>query len=277
MSLKIMVDSVSDIPREMVEELNIIMMPLSVNFGEESYRDFYEITSKEFYEKLKTSSVTPTTSQVTPGEFINRFEQEIGEGNEIIALLMSSKLSGTYGAAVTAKNHLESDQITVVDTENVTMATGLIAIEAAKMVKAGRSKTEVLDAVTHMKDKIETRLIFDTLEYLKRGGRLSGSQAMIGNLLNVKPIIAIEEGELQIIEKVRGRKRVIKSVISWLKEHDLSEKTLVIYDGEDEEYVAEMFAAIEKEIAFKEVIFSKVGAVVGTHGGPGCMGISFIG
>lgn len=280
MSIKIIADSVSDIPKDIREALDIEIVPLEVNFAGHSYKDCVELESKDFFEKLRKADKLPTTSQVNPGTFIEVFKKHLEHGDEVILITLSSKLSGTYSAAVTAKGFLEEDEdkITIIDSESVSLGYGIMVIEAAEMLKMGASKEEVISKVNSRKGGIENIFVFDTLTYLHKGGRLSAGEAMIGGLLNIKPILSIEHGELKAVDKVRGRKKTIQWVIDRMKASglDFEEKKVAIYHADDYEYMMEFKNKIELELKVKNWIIGEVGAVVGTHSGPGCVAISYV-
>lgn len=279
MGFKILADSVSDIPKEIREELGIEIVPLEVNFADRSYKDSFELESKDFFRMLKASDKLPTTSQVNPGEFIEVFKKHIESGDEVVLVTLSSKLSGTYSAAVTAREFLNAeDRVTVIDSESVSLGYGLMVVEGARLKNEGASKDEVIAFLKSRIGGIENIFVFDTLTYLHKGGRLSAGEAMIGGLLNIKPIITVENGELKSLDKVRGRKKTIQWVVNRLKNSgiDFSEKTVAIYHADDYDYMMEFKNRIELELGVKNWIIGEVGAVVGTHSGPGCVAISYV-
>lgn len=278
MGIKILTDSVADIPNEIVVSLDIEVLPLTVNFEDGSYKDGVEITREEFYKKLSMVKKIPTTSQVTPGEFINVFQSLTSSGDEVIAILLSSKLSGTYSSAVTAKEHLKNDRITVIDSKYVAFAEGLMVIEAARMAKKGCSKSEIIDRVAYMRENLECKFIIDDIEYLKKGGRLTTGQALIGKLLNIKPILTMEEGRLVFHDKVRGKKKAIKWILDLISEnnYNLEEKTVGLFHSDCHEFLIDLQKELNSNFKVKEIIESNVGAVVGSHAGPGCIAIAFI-
>ncbi|WP_430885691.1 DegV family protein [Fusibacter sp. JL216-2] len=279
MGYKIIADSVSDIPKDIREALDIEIVPLEVNFPGKSYKDSLELDSKAFFKMLKESEALPTTSQVNPGEFIEVFKKHLAEEDELILVTLSSKLSGTYSAAVTARSFLDAnDKITIIDSESVSLGYGLMVVEAARMKSQGVSKEDVIEHIKSRIGKVENIFVFDTLTYLHKGGRLSAGEAMIGGLLNIKPIITVEEGELKPLDKVRGRKRTIDWVIERMKasETDFNNATVAIYHGDDCDYMEAFRSRIENELGVKNWIIGEVGAVVGTHSGPGCVAISYV-
>ncbi len=278
MSLKMIVDSVADIPKDLAEALGIIVVPLQVNFEDASYKDGLDLSSQAFFQKVAQASKLPTTAQVTPGEFIEVFRRELEAGHDLIVMTMSARMSGTHNAARTAMEFLETDRITLFDSKGVTFGYGLMAVLAARMIRAGAGRETVCAEIERMIANQESRFIVDTLDYLRRGGRLTVGEAFIGGLLNIKPILRVSGGELQAEDKVRGRKKAIRAICDWLEREriDLSEKTVALYHADDREYMDELETALREQFPIGEVIYSEVGSVVGTHSGPGCIAISFI-
>ncbi|MDF2546297.1 MAG: hypothetical protein K0R93_1195 [Anaerosolibacter sp.] len=276
--IRIVADSVSDIPQNLIDDLEIEVLPLTVNFEHKSYRDGVDLSAEEFFKLLGESPKLPTTSQVTPGEFLKVFEEITSRGDEVIAILMSSELSGTYNSAITAKNMLGNTAIDVIDSQGVTLGYGLLVIEGARMAKNGYTRKEIIDRITYMQEKIEYKFVVDTLENLYKGGRLNAAEAFMGKLLNIKPILTMKEGKLVPEEKVRGRKKAIKWLLDWIKSHqiDLSNQTIGVNHSNDEAYALELINAIHENFDVKEVILSKTGCVVGTHAGPGAVAIYFL-
>lgn len=279
MAIRIIADSVSDIPNDYQEKYQIEILPLMVNFEEESYRDGVDLQPEEFFLKLKQATKLPTTSQVNPGTFIEAFERVITSGDEAVVILMSSDMSGTYNAAVSAVDYLGTDKISVIDSRAISFGYGLLVIEAARMALAGASRLEIVTAINDQVPKMVNLFIVDTLEYLQKGGRLSASEAFIGNLLSIKPIITIEEGKLKSLDKVRGRKKAVKWILDYLEREqiDLSDKTIGFFHADDSKHMEEFMQEILQKHTPKEIICSTVGTVVGTHSGPGCVAISFKG
>jgi len=277
LGIRIVTDSVSDIPKTIAKELGIIVLPLTVTFGKEVFKDGVDISSKEFFKKLKESPNIPFTSQVTPGEFIKTFEDVRGAGDNIIAILMSSQLSGTFNSGKTAKEYVDSENIEVIDSKSVTFGQGLMVIEAARMAKMGYSKEQIVKRVLDMRKNMVYKFLVDDLEYLRRGGRLSSSQAMVGKILSIKPILTMEEGKLVLEDKVRGKKKGIKWIINWIKERkiDLSDKTIGLFHSGDLEGLKALKKNILDNFEVGEILEAEVGAVVGTHAGPGCIAIAF--
>jgi len=278
MSIKIVTDSTCDLPKDLIEKHNIKVVPLSVNFGEESYLDGIEISNKEFYEKLRNSDKLPTTSQVNPGEFVGVFNEILNSGDEVLGIFLAREFSGTFHSAEIAKDIIKSDKIHLMDSRGVTGALAAVVLAAADLTKRGLSIESIkLRLEEHIRNS-KSIIIVDTLEYLVKGGRISKAQGAIGSMLSVKPILKIEDGKLERLAKVRGRKKGIKWIIEWIKDNrfDLSDKRVFILDTDDPDFHESIKKAIKENFQVGEIIDIEVGAVVGTHGGPGCGGICFI-
>jgi len=279
MQIKIITDSVADIPKDLAKELDITVVPLSVHFGSASYRDGVDLTTDEFFEKLSKSNRLPTTSQVNPGEFKKVFEECLEKYDHIICVTMSEAMSGTYKAANIAKEFIGTEKIDVFDSKAISFGFGLVVIEAARSVKNGKTLQEIRTSIRYNIDNLENLFIVDTLEYLKKGGRLSTAEAFVGNVLKIKPVITINnEGKLESIDKIRGRKRVINYFVDYINKngYDLKGKTVGLFHAVDREYLEKLITVIKEEFDVKEIIQSEVGTVVGTHSGPGCLAMVFI-
>ncbi|MBN2261257.1 MAG: DegV family protein [Clostridiales bacterium] len=278
MAIKIITDSTSDIPQYLLDQYDISIAPLTVNFSEDSFKDNgIDLPGDEFFLRLKSSTELPTTSQVSPGEFVTLFEEYLSDYDEIICINLSSDLSGTYNAAVQAKNILNSDKIHMIDSRLVSFALGMVVLKSAKMAKENKTVDEIISFAKKAYLDLENIFVFDTLEYLLKGGRLSKKEAFLGNLLNIKPILTIIDGNLKSVDKVRGRKKAIKYAIQQIKEdyekNPFSE--IAIYESSDSEMAVEIKQFIEEELKSVEIFESKIGIVVGTHAGPGCAAISY--
>ena len=278
MSIKIVTDSTCDLPKELVEKYNIKVVPLSVNFGDNSYLDGIEITNKEFYTKLRNSDKLPTTSQVNPGEFVEVFNQILKNGDEVLGIFLAEEFSGTFPSAKIAKDIIKSDNIHLIDSRGVTGSLAAIVLAAADLVKRNLSFENIQLRLDEYIRNSKNILVIDTLEYLVKGGRISKAQGTVGSVLSLKPILKIEDGKLETLTKVRGRKKGIKWIVNWIKDNgfDLSDKRVFILDSDDPGFHESIKKSLLENFEIGEVIDIQVGAVVGTHGGPGCGGICFI-
>ncbi len=280
MTVRIVTDSTADIPQEKAQALGITIVPLIVFFGEEAYLDGIELGNAGFYEKLQTSKVSPRTSQPPPAAFQEAYKQLIDEGADgIISVHVSAKLSGTYQSACTGRDSLPDDvkkiPIDIIDSESVSLAMGLAIMHAAEEAQQGASLEEIK---AHLLDELaRTRILFvlDTLEYLKRGGRVGGAKALLGNLLSVKPVLSIKNGVVVAVEQPRTRSKAYGRIAQMLREMEKPEQfTIVESDAE----VGQQLAQAVKQIfpSSGAIPTYKLGAVVGTYAGPGTAGIAFV-
>ena len=277
MAVRIITDSVSDLPGDLKSAYGIEVLPLMVNFGEVSYRDGVDLSPEAFFEKLKTAETLPTTSQVNVGQFTECFERVVEAGDEAVVITLSSKLSGTYSAAVTAAEELGTSSITVIDSRFVSFGQGLLVLKAAEMVRQGKDREAVVKTCAELIERLEMLIFVDTLTYLHKGGRLTGAEAMIGGLLSIKPILHVKDGALAPLDKVRGRKKSQKWFEQYLETHasELSDECVGFFHAADPEYMEEMIDVATEMIHPSKIYRSTVGAVVGTHSGPGCVAFAY--
>jgi DegV family protein with EDD domain len=277
MAVRIITDTMCDVPNDMADRYNIRIMPLTVHFGSETFKDGIEISKEEFYSKLEVSDELPTTSQVPPIEFLEAFKEELDKGNEIICINGSSQMSGTYNSAILAKNQLESDQICVIDSEGVTMGAGLLCIKAARLAEQGLTSKEIEAEIRESVKRMKYFYIVDTLKYLHKGGRISLSASVLGSIFNIKPIITIKAGKLEMVDKARGIKKALATTFDIIKENGWTLENKVV--GINHTISPENFALLEeyltKHYHVKEIIRGEVGSVVATHAGPGAVAIYF--
>ena len=279
MSVRIIVDSASDITLDRAAALEVDVIPLKTIFGGEEYLDGVTISHKEFYEKLIESDVHPTTSQIPPYEFEERFAEAKEAGDTVLCITLSSKLSGTYQSANIAAEDYE-DMVTIVDSENVAIGEHLLVELAVKLRGEGKSAKEIAEVLNVEKKKIRLIALLDTLEYLKKGGRISGTAAAVGGLLSIKPVIAIENGEIAVLGKARGSKNgqnLLREYSSKQGDIDYSKSSFWAYTGLSDEllrkYISdsqELYAGFGKQ----PPIFT-IGSSIGTHAGPGAIAVAF--
>lgn len=276
--IKIYTDSACDLDLDYLEELGVSMIPMGVYFDTEEYKDRVTLTTKEFYEKIKSFKGQPKTSQVNPAQFVEVFQKGLDEGYHIICLCFSSKLSGTYQSAVIARETIGSEFIDTIDTRAASVGLGLIVREAALMAKSGKSRDEIIERVEFLRSKMEHIFAVGSLEMLKRGGRISTAQAMIGGILNVKPILQFQDGAIVPYDKVRGEKAIIKKMIDTMKERGSNIEEQVIglnYSGTDS-LCLELRKEIEEAFGVKEFVISEIGAAIGSHVGSGTVAVFFL-
>lgn len=279
MAVKIITDSTADLPPELIAKYDIRVLPLTVSFGSQTYRDGVDITPGQFYEMLSKSKELPTTSQVNPPAFIAAYQEELDKGNSIVSIHLSSKGSGTYQSAVIAKNTIGSDSIRVIDSLGYSMGLGLMVIEAARMARDGASIEEIENAILDLRDRMNYIFGVDTLEYLRKGGRLSPAKAVIATVMNIKPILEVRNGELEVLDKVRGRKKVLNRIVEIARERgeDWENKTVAIVHAACQDDAIMLRDKIAGMFNPREIIISEVGCVIGTHAGPGTIAFLFPG
>ncbi|WP_453993427.1 DegV family protein [Bacillus nitroreducens] len=277
MKTAIVTDSTAYIPRELREKYNIHMIPLSVVFGSESYREEVDITAEEFYKELKVQKDLPTTSQPPTGEFVELFEKLGQENDAIISIHLSSGISGTYQGSVTAGEMVEGVKVYPFDSEISCMVQGFYALEAAEMASEGKPAEEIIERLNEMKKTVRAYFMVDDLTNLQRGGRLSGAAAFVGSLLQVKPILNFVDKVIVPFEKIRTRKKALNRVFE-LFDEDASKgvpmRAALIHANIEEEALA-LKADLEKKYPHVEFYLSYFGPVIGTHLGEGAIGLGW--
>ncbi len=280
MSIKIITDSTSYIGIEDQQRLDIRVIPLSVSFPDETLRET-EIEYDYFYTKIEKGGIIPTSSQPTPGEIEQVFTDLIAEGHEIIAIFLSAEMSGTYQSALRARNHLlqthPEARIEIVDSRTNCMAMGLVVLAAAQAVQAGGSFPEVVQTARGVMQRTRFYFVPAGLEYLKKGGRIGGAAALLGSLLQIKPILYVNQGKTALLERTRGTQAAIRRMVALLdndrRKYGL-EKVLIhhIFCQEKAEELANM---IKTSFGLITDILP-IGPVIGLHVGPGTLGIVYV-
>jgi len=278
MSIRIVIDSTSDVTDEIIEKYNLKVVPLTVNFEKQSYLDKIELSSKEFFEKLAAADKLPTTTLVSPGAFVETFSEILLEGDKVLGLFVASEFSGTYDSARMARNMIGSDDIHIIDTRSVCLGSFALILEAIELVQQNKTIEEIVEILNRLKEKIVVVAALDTLKYLEKGGRLSKGQAVVGSLLNIKPIVAIKDGEIKVIEKLRGKNKTVKWFDEWIEKnnYDLSDKTVLLFHGNAYDQLKLLRETIEDKYKIKNIIENEIGPVIGTHSGPGVLGMGFL-
>lgn len=282
MPIVILTDSASDIDASVRQSLGIVAVPLKVIFGSETYQDGVTISSTAFFEKLQQSSVLPTTSQPSPLEFAEAYKaiyEQYGKDVQIIAIMLSAALSGTYQSAMIAKSMLEeSIDITVIDSRKAAYVHGMICVDAAKAAQEGKSKQQILDMIDRYLDEVQVYFIVDTLEFLQKGGRIGRAAAVIGSLLNIKPILTLDPaGYVTAFDKVRGTKKAINRVLETFQEYSQGKPVKVgVLHSSVPDQAAEILERIKQEFQVADAHLEEVGPVIGTHTGPGLIGILMV-
>ena len=279
MAIKLIVDSASDIPFAKAKEMGIIHIPMCVSFGDTNYLDGVELEPRKFYELLIESDVIPKTSQIPPYEFEQKFEKVIENGDTPVAITISSKLSGTYQSACIAAKKFEG-QAFVVDSLNAALGEAILVYYAHRLLSEVKDAKELTEKLNKAKQKIKLIALLDTLEYLKKGGRVSTVTAFAGELLSIKPVIAVEEGQVKAVGKARGSKRGNKLLMELVEKSggiDFSMPFTLAYSGLNDftlkKYIEDS-ARLWKDKTDALPIM-EVGATIGTHVGPGAVAVAF--
>jgi len=271
----VVLDSTADFPEAPTRFPNFRIVPLYVRFGDESFKDYVDIDPARFYERLQKSAVLPTTSQPTPGDFLAVYEELAPRYERILSLQISSTLSGTFASAESAVGMLGSEAVRVIDTRTVSASLALLALAVQRRLERGTTDEEI-DALVARYGR-EHRLLFtvNTLEYLAKGGRIGKAAAFAGNLLNVKPILTIRDGEVVPLKRVRGSQKAFAEFAALLEAGSSGTPTLRV--GIAHAAAPDRLAAVEELVArvrpaAQLEVATSLGAVVGTHAGPGTVG-----
>ena len=277
MTVKIIADSLGDLPADIVEKFDITVIPIHVLFGLESFKDGVDLTTEQFYSKLVACKNLPTTAVPSLGSFVEVYDRVARKGNEIIVLTISHKLSGTYDTAVKATEMMKSKcRIQVIDTLQVIMGEGLLVIEAAQAAKAGESFDNIVKMIKRDIGRVDERMAFDTLDYLKRGGRIGAASAFLGSILKVNPVLCLKDGEVYPLARERSRARAMDSLYNFA----LSFSRVDAIGVEDATTPGEADALAERikqKFPDKPLYRGKVSAVIGAHVGPRVIAVSVLG
>ena len=273
-------DSTTYMPPELVKKYNISVAPQVLIWGDQTYKDGVDIQSSEFFTRLKTTKVMPTTSQVAVISFQEIFQDLVNQGFEVLALLISSKLSGTVQSAVQARDLMNSarEKVNVVDSQSVAMALGFQVLAVARALEAGASLKEAIELADRSYQNTGVFFAVDTLEFLHRGGRIGGAQRFIGTMLNMKPILAIQDGRVEGIERIRTKAKAHDRVLE-LTIEKVAGRTpvrLATLHANAAEDARALLTTAEQALKPVESIFTEVSPTVGTHAGPGTVGLAFM-
>jgi len=276
MTVRIVTDSTCDLPAHVVERLGITVVPLTVFFGDEALLDGVEIDSQTFYDRLKSAPALPRSSQPSVDLFQEAYERLSADGSEIVSIHLSSKMSGTLNAASVAREVMkDSAHIDLIDSYQVSLGLGLIVMEAALAAQAGKGLAEVVAAARRAMDSSGVYLLVDTLEFLRRGGRIGRASSFLGSILSIKPILHIEDGEVAPVERVRTRAKAIERIFQLALQHPRS-KTLFVAHGGDIEQAEALIERLRPALPHTDIMIAEFGPAVGVHTGPGTLGIAYL-
>ncbi len=279
MAVRIVTDSASDISQELAKKWDITVIPLNVRFGDEEYLDGVTLSGHDFYKKLLETDVIPKTSQITPYEYAKHFEEADKAGDELIYFCLSSGVSGSYQSALMAAEDY-SENIYVVDTQQFCISEYIIVQRAVEMRSQGMNAKEIVEKISVEMKKAHVIAVFDTLEYLKLGGRLPSAAAFVGNLLMIKPVITIENGEVKVIGKARGSKNSHNMLMEFVKSHggiDMDKPACLGYTGFSDEMLKKYVE--DSKVLYEghedKLQYAVVGATIGTYAGPGAIALAY--
>jgi len=273
--VKIVTDSTADIPEELAAELEITIVPCNVHFGLETYRDGLELSKEEFYARLKTSPTLPTTSAPAVGLFEATYEKLASETDQILSIHVASALSAIYNSAHLGAEAVSGVEITLIDSGQVSMGLGWLVIAAARAAQEGQPLAQIGALVEHMRPRVRVFAALDTLEYLRKGGRVGKTVAALGTLLNIKPLVEVRDSAVLPLERVRTRRRSIQRLIELVAELGPLEELAVLHTNAPQE--AQRLA---EEISFlhplERILIAEAGVIIGTHAGPNGLGVACI-
>lgn len=275
-NIKIICDSLSDVNKEYLQQYDIDVVPLTLILNGKEYRDGIDIEPEEFYKILREENAHPKTSQATYAQFKEVFDKYTKEGKTILYISGSAAATGTCQSAIMAKNDIEGD-IYIYDTNNLTFGSGFFVVKAAEMIKEGKTIEEVFKALDEIKEKYVLMFTVDTLEYLKKGGRISNGKALVGNMLSLRPMLTVRDGLIFQEGQVRGNKKIVPTIIKRTKEvcgEDFSDRTIAIGCGDNLEDREQLKEAVLRELNPKELILITINPPMCSHSGPGFIGLT---
>ncbi|MEK3886107.1 DegV family protein [Bacillus sp. FSL K6-3431] len=274
--IKIVTDSTCDLSKSEIDKLNIHVIPLSITIDGETYLDRVDITPKTFMQKMKLSAELPKSSQPAVGEFIKLYDALGEDGSEVLSIHMTGKMSGTVEAARTAAS-MSKSKVTIIDSLYISKALAFQVEKAVNLVKEGKTVHDIIESLETVRNNTKLYLVVDTLENLVKGGRIGKGRAMIGSLLNIKPITMLEDGELSPVAKVRNQPQAIKYLIKQFSE-DIEGKTIKsvgLAHANGLEFAMKIKKIIEELTGFDKVEIEDTTPVIGTHAGPGALGFMY--
>lgn len=279
MAVQIITDSTSDLTEQEQRELNVHMLHMRVIFEDGVYTDGVDITKEQFYEKQAQAKILPKTTQVNPQEYCDAFEPLLAGGDEVVAIIMSSRLSGTFQSAQIAKDMAKGgERLHLVDSLNVTIGEGLLVREAVRMRDAGATGAQIAAALEELKHRVRFVAFIGTLKYLKMGGRISTSTAVLGTMLGISPVVAIVDGEVKSVGQVRGKQKILSYTLDFFREYPVDSRHCVVFGHSRCLETMETYRdKCVQALGIRDYAWDELGAVIGTHSGPGCYGVAYIG
>lgn len=275
MKIGIVTDSTADLPRELIEEYQIEVVPLQISIAHQSYRDGLDLTADEFYRKLQETKTLPVTSQPAPGVFVECYQKLLKKVDAIISIHLNDKFSGTLRAAQMAREMFPQSTISVVDSRSTSMGLGSLVLEAARAIQRGVRLEQVEALVQQLREKIHFLVTLDTLEFLRRGGRASKIQTFLSSVLQIKVLIKVVRGEIEMVAKVRTHRDAVQMMVEEFKNHLASDTKLIIsvMHTAAEKEAQRLKAILQETYKNAEFIINQAGPVLGTHVGPGALAL----
>lgn len=277
--VKLFTDSTCDLSFELIEKYQIEVIPLHINIGDKTYQDLVELQNEQLFEIVKKTNIHPKTSAVAPGEFLERFQEALQDGFDVVYMGIGGGFSGTLQSAHTAALELEENRVFLIDSQNLSSGSGLLLVKAGELVKQGKSALEIKKAIEEIIPRVRTQFVIDTLEYLHRGGRCSATARIFGTALKVHPIIRVVDGAMTVAKKPRGSiLKAIDVMMEYLeKDSDNIDPELIFIThaqaSSEVPYVREKIKMIAK---FDNILETKAGSVISSHCGPHTIGILYI-
>jgi len=274
----VVTDSTATIPEHLVQQYNITVVPLQVIWGTETFLDGVDITAEEFYRRLRTAKDLPTTSQPSAGVFADVYRRLHDQGFDILAVLISSKLSGTIASAEQAKAMVPEARVEIVDSLQVAMSLGFQVLAAARAVAEGADLMQAKAVAEKARDLSGVLLLVETLEYLHRGGRIGGAARLFGSMLNIKPILEVQDGRVEAVDKVRSRKKALKRMVNLAVERMGGREPvrIAVLHADAEEEAQRLMDMLKERVTPVEAYITPASPVVGVHVGPGTVGITYL-
>ncbi len=276
----VVTDSTAYIPKELVTKYNLIVLPQLLIWGEETFEDGVDIQPEEFYNRLKTAKQMPTTSQVTPVTMQKTFTRLLEEGHDVLGIFISSKLSGTIQSAMQARDALSSgkEKVEIIDSYSTSMAMGFHVLSAARAAADGASLAECKAVAEKARQHSGVYFVVDTLEFLHRGGRIGGAQRFLGSALNLKPVLAVLDGRVEAVERIRTKRKALNRLLELVGENvqGKSPVRLATLHANAPQEARDLLERASEMLNPVESIFSEVSPVIGTHTGPGTVGLAYM-
>lgn len=279
MAVQIITDSASDLSPEKAREWNVHLIHMRVIFEDGVYTDGVDIDKAQFYEKQAACKTLPKTTQCNPQEYCEAFQPLLDTGDEVVAILMSSKLSGTFQSACIARDLVEGGQrLHLVDSLNITVGEGLLVREAVRMRDAGKSAAEIAAALEELRHRVRFLAFVGTMKYLKMGGRVSSATAVVGGMLNISPIVSVVEGEVKSVGQVRGKQKIMDYSLEFARHYPIDTRHCVMFGHSRCLATMEPYRdKLVQSLGLTDYDWDELGAFIGVHAGPGCYGMVYIG